>query len=246
MASNSVKITGMIVGAVIVLALIGAFIAMQANPASGKTINVQGQSTIKVSPDLVTVYFTVQTTEKTAQGAKDKNAEVVDAAVTNLVKLGLERKDIVTENFNIYPQYDYKNSRSDIIGYQATHSLKVQLPINDSDKIGPVIDAGVNAGALISYINFELSPDKQNELKAQALKQATEDARIKAEAIASGLGKSLGKVVSISDNSFDYYPWPLYSNMDMSVGAVEAKSATTNIQPGDQTVSAQVSVSYRI
>lgn len=245
--NNSVKITGMIVGAVIVLALIGVYIAMQTNPVSGNTLNTQGSAEIKAVPDLVTVYFNVQTNGTTAKEAKDKNAEIVDDAITNLVKMGFERKDIMTENFNIYPDYLWDGRKQVDNGYKATHSIKLQISTDRSEKIGDAIDAGVDAGAMISYINFELSLAKQNEYKAQALRQATDDARIKAESIASGLGKDLGRVVSVSDSSFDYYPWAVYRNADMAMsGAVEAKAATTTIQPGEQTISARVSVSFKI
>ena len=112
--------------------------------------------------------------------------------------------------------------------------------------IGDTIDAGVNAGAGISYINFELSQDLQNRYKAEALKKATYDARVKAEGIASGLRKSLGKVVSVSSSEFKYYPWEVYRNADMAVGAEQAKQATTSIAPGEQEISGQVSVVFAL
>jgi uncharacterized protein YggE len=122
--------------------------------------------------------------------------------------------------------------------------------IDSSSKgnIGGVIDAGVSAGAGISYINFELSQSKQNDYKVQALKDATEDAKIKAGAIVSGLGKTLGRLISVSDTSFNYYPWPIYQSRDggVAVSGVEAKSATTNIVPGEQEVSASVIAVFKI
>lgn len=239
---TSVKITLIIVSAVILLALIGVLIY---NNAHAATISSQGLSQIKATPDIISVYFNVQTKALTAQEAKDNNSEIVDNVITALVKLGFERADITTENFNVGPDYSYYGSS--VKSYTATHNIKVLISANDSDKIGDVIDAGVDNGALISYINFELSVDKQNEYKALALRQATEDARTKAEAIAAGLGKSLGSIVSTSSSNFNYYPWSLYTNsrMDYS-GAAEAKVASTSIQPGQQDIDAQVSVVFKI
>lgn len=241
---NSIKITLIVVSAVVVLVLIGIFAFMQIMP--GNTISAQGASQIKATPDLVTVYFSVQTRGATASEAKDKNSEIVDNAITNLIKIGIERKDIVTENFNVYPEYDYSSSSQRIKDYQTTHSIKIELSTSNTNKIGEVIDAGVDAGSLVSYINFELSQEKQNQYKAEALKLASEDARIKAESTASGLGKTLGRLVSVSSSNFDYYPWPIYRNDAMMVGASEAKSATTSIQPGKQDITASVSVVYKI
>jgi uncharacterized protein YggE len=240
---TSIKITLVIVSAVIILTLIGFYVFQQMLPTN--TISSTGQSQIKAIPDLVSVYFSIQTNGSTSKEAGDKNAEISDALITALIKLGFERKEITTENYNIYPDYIWENGRQRERGFQATHSIKVEFSTSETSKIGDTIDAGIEAGALISYINFELSLEKQNEYKAIALKQATEDARVKATAIASGLGKKLGGIYSVSSSDFNYYPWRMYDAV--SAGNVaEAKAATTSIQPGEQDVNAQVTVSYKI
>jgi len=43
----------------------------------------------------------------------------------------------------------------------------------EKDKITSVIDSGTNAGAGISYINFELSPELEQEYKSLAIKTAS-------------------------------------------------------------------------
>lgn len=241
---KSIKITLIICAAVILLAVIGVYTFKS---SSATTITTTGNAEIKALPDLVTIYFNVQTKGDTAQEAKDRNSEIVDEAIIALLKTGLERKDIVTENYNIYPEYDWAGGSQKLKGYTATHSLKVQLISEKIDDASEIIDAGVNSGTTISYINFELSLAKQNEYKAEALKQATEDAKIKAESIALGAGKNLGKLVSIADSSFNYYPWRLYeAGAEGGIAASEAKSAVTSIQPGEQTVSASVSATYKI
>jgi uncharacterized protein YggE len=243
-ASDSVKVTLIVVSTVIVLAVVALAVFLNLRP--GTTITTNGQSTIKATPDLVSIYFTVDTNGSTAQEAKDKNAEIVDNVITGLIKNGIKREDITTENFNIWPEYDWTESGQVFKGYRATHSIRVQLDSNKMDDAGEVIDIGVDNGALISYINFELSTEKQNEYKAQALSDATKDAKVKAESIASGLGKRLGAVVSVVDSSFDYYPWAIYRN-DAMIGVEEAKTAiSTNINPGQQEVNARVTVTYKI
>jgi uncharacterized protein YggE len=120
------------------------------------------------------------------------------------------------------------------------------MSTSESDKIGTAIDAGVDAGAAISYINFELSPEKQNQYKSEAIKQAAEDARIKAEALANGVDKELGKLVSVSEGSFGYDPWRVYGAVSGASDAAMAKEATTEIQPSEQEVSASVTVVYKL
>lgn len=244
--SDAVTITWIIVGAVIVLAAVALIVFLSLRP--GTTVNANGIAQIKATPDIVSVYFNVETDGADAKQAKDKNAEIVDAVTTALLKIGIERSKITTENFNIWPEYNWSSGNGEIIGYKATHTIKVELSTSNMDKAGDVIDAGVDNGALVSYINFELSQAKQNEYKAQALQQATQDARIKAESIAAGLGKKVGAVVSVTTSNFDYYPWPIYRNdMMYSTGVAEAKQAIdTNINPGQQTIDAQVNVVFKI
>jgi uncharacterized protein YggE len=242
---KSVQKTLIVTAGIVVVLLIG--ILAYSNLSSGNTVTGNGQATIKVVPDLVSVYFNVDTKADTSAEATSKNAEIVDNLIAELVAQGFERDEIQTMNFNVYPLYDWVNGQQISKGFQATHSLKVELSTSDSGKIGQVIDAGVNAGAGISYINFELSQEKENNYKSQALKSATEDAKIKAQSIASGLGKNLGRLVSVSDNSFNYYPWPVYSSAEgTTMDASAAKAATTNISPGEQEISASVTAVFKI
>ncbi len=244
-SSDSIRITWIIVGAIVILALIALIVFLSLRP--GTTINTNGVSQVKATPDTVSIYFNIQTNGSDAAQVKNENAVIVENVTAGLLKMGIDRSEITTENFNIYPDYDWSNGQQTLRGYRAMYTMIVKLPTNKIDKAGTVIDVGVDNGALISYINFELSQAKQNEYKALALKQATEDARIKAESIAQGLGKRVGAVVSIQDTGFNYNPWPIYRNDMMAMGSSEAKSAvSTSVNPGQQDITAQVAVVFKL
>jgi uncharacterized protein YggE len=231
---------------VVVAMIIYAF--FQINPS--QTISVSGESQIEVVPDLVSVNFNIETRDSTASGAKDTNTEIYDNLVVALTAKGIEESEIKTLNFNVYPEYDWINGRRVEKGYVAQHSVKVELSTDESDKITGIIDAGVDSGALINYINFELSEALQNGKKMEATQKATEDAKIKAEAIAQGLGARLGSIVSVTDSGFNYYPWPLYERADAATveeaGSAAKTVASAGITPGEQTVYGSVSVVYKI
>ncbi len=250
--NNAIAITG-IVSAAIVLIAVGFLIfgnSSEVNPGYGKEdLNVQGTSTVEAMPNLVSVNFRAETNASTAQEAKDLNAEIVDELITNLVKIGFERDEIITENFNVHQEYDWTEDEGRVAkGFKATHSIKVELPVERMDDIGEAVDAGVDAGAMVSYINFELTQESQNEYKAEAMKLAAEDARVKAEAVAEGFDMEVGKLVSVQVNDFGYHPWNVYSSSGdgLMEDAVMAKTAATNIQPGEREVSATVSASFKL
>ena len=241
---KSISITLIIVLGIIIL----VSIFVMNSSTSSNTINVNGQSSIEVAPDLVKVYLTIQTNAETSQEAKDENAEKTDDVISALLAKGFEREDIQTTYFNIYPEYDYSYGKNTIKGYIASHNLVVEFSAEETDKIGQVIDAGIDGGANLGSISFELSQEKQNTYKAEAIKLAAEDAKIKAEALAEGLGQKVGKLVSVSNDDWGYSPWRVYEGGDMAVSMVDAKEevAQLDIQPSERTISANVQATFKI
>ena len=242
---KSVQITLIIAISVLILAsiVIGFFVSSSV----ANTIKVDGQATSKISPDLITVYFDIETTGQTSKAASDANSLITNNLTNNIVTLGFSKDELKTENFNIYPEYDYNNGQK-LIDYKATNSLKIELSIQNKDKVGSIIDAGTNAGAGISYINFELTPQLQQTAKAQAIGNASADAKTKAEALANGFNKKLGRLVSVSLDQFNYNPWPIYASSVSSgiAGNADAKRVSTDITPSNQEVSASVTAVYKL
>lgn len=242
--NDKIKIALISAATLIIVALI---ISSNLPGSTGEnTVQVNGLSEIEVSPDLISVYFTIETKAATSQEAKDSNAIKTDSVVSALMGLGYEREEIQTSGFNIWEDrggYGTPTPKANE-KFIASHTLIVKLETDERDNVGSTIDAGVDAGATLNYINFELSQEKESEYKVLAIKRATEDAREKAEALADGLGKDLGKVVSVTNSDFQYYPWLAYekSAMDSSSGA----EIQTNIVPSDQVVSASVTVVYKL
>lgn len=241
---KSVQITLIIVVAVIILAGIGIYLFM--SNSTSNTISVNGQGIEKVTPDLITVYFNVDTKGTTSKEADDKNSLIVNKLKDAIVALGFGEDELKTQNYNIYPDYDYNTQK--ITGYRATHSLKIEFSTSEQSKIGDVIDAGANAGAGISYINFELSPSLEQQYKTKAIKTASDDARVKAEAIAQGFNKRLGRLVSVSLDQYNYYPTRLYdsSSSGTAPSAESAKVAVQSITPSEQDVTASVTAVYKL
>lgn len=214
-------------------------------------LSANGMSQIKAYPDLVVIYYNIDTNGSTAAIAGNKNAKISSDLTTALLKIGFGGDDIQTESYSLNPDYiyDYRTGKQTQVGFRAVHQVKLEVSIAHSvprlTPIGDAIDAGINSGANINYINFELSIEKQNQYKTEALSMATADARSKAEAVASGLGRKIGRVSSVSTSDFNYMPWRAYDAITPSNAPV-AKVEATNIQPSSQDVTAQVSVVYVI
>ena len=240
---NSVLITLIVVIGILILGvMIFAFVNYT---VYAKTVSSNGGATIKAVPDFVGIYFNIQTEGKTSGEASEKNSEIYEKMKNFLLIAGIDEGNIQTESFSVYPEYDWQSESQKIKRYIATHSVKVEILIDDKEKISDVLDAGINAGAGISYINYELTNENQNKYKVEAIKLATEDARTKAEALALGSGSKLGSLVSVSTSDFSYAPWIAYA-IEGSVTKTDTGKIETQITPSNQEVSATVTVIFRI
>ncbi len=245
--NNAIVVTSIIAGVVLVIALVALFTFQGLVSHGDDTLTVQGTSTLKVMPDVVSVHFTIQTNGSTSAEANDANSKIYDALKTALIRDGVESSKIGTENFNVYPNsyYDYQKGKTINNGFVAVHSVKIEFSANETDRLSLIVDDGINAGAGVSYINFELSPVLESQYKAQALEEASQDAKIKADAVAKGFGKNAGKLVSVSVNNYNYMPWVMYSASGVGNNA-EAKTAAADISPTTQDITASVSATYRL
>ena len=230
---------------VIIILLVAGFLFYNSSNTEATTINVNGQSTIKAEADEVSVYVGIETTEKTSEESKNANAKISDNVLVVLKTAGIPEGDIETSSYYIYPEYDWSNNKQELVGYRTSNVLKITT--KDFDKVGAIVDSSVDAGATtIQSINFELSQDKQNEVKTQAISKATEDAKVKAEATAQGLNARLGKVKTVTIQDYNYYPFPIYASADGGAALDVKEVARTAIQPSSLDVSSTVNVVFEI
>lgn len=243
MMKGGFKMDTKIIVAIIVagILLVGGYLYLN----SGAEVSAFGTSNIKVTPDEVSVYLNAEANAESAQMAQAKQNVISDSILNELIKLGIDRKDIQTQSIQVYEDYSWESGKRTFKGYKASQQFVVKS--DNFALTGQIVDSAVNAGALVSGINFELSQEKQNEYKKQALEEASKDARSKAKATAEGLGKGLGRLVEVQSQDFGYSPWAYYSNAQMdAVGNIEAQKAASNIVPSDRDVTASVSVRYKV
>ncbi|MEK6835955.1 MAG: SIMPL domain-containing protein [Nanoarchaeota archaeon] len=227
---------------ILMIILVAGFLIYTNLTKEKTTISVSGQSTIEALADEASVYIGIDTLEKTAEDSKNKNAEISENVLNALKNINIDEKNIETSSYNIYPEYDYSNNRQELKGYRTLNVLKVKT--QDFSKIGKIVDASIDAGAnTIQSINFELSQEKQNQVKTEAISEASEDAHIKAQATAQGLNAKLGKVKSVTVQDYSYIPFPYYA---AESGIAVKQALATEILPRNLEVNAVVNVVFEL
>lgn len=213
-------------------------------PSGGQaTVTVSASGTVTLVPDKATVYFGVTTQEETAEAAQSKNSEAVAKVVSVLTEQGVEEKSIRTTNYSMYPQYDYSEAGEQrIIGYVVYTNMSVED--QNIEDLGKLLSACVAAG-INNVDNVSFLCSGYDEAYSQALTQAVEAARAKAEKLAAAAGKKLGDAVTVTegwqDTSARY-------GKTVTAGAVYAEAAldagSPVLQPGESEISASVTVTY--
>src|SRR4030042_4222874 len=123
--NNAIAITVIISVLILVLAIIALFVYRHQVYTSGKTVTVQGVSNIEVMPDLVTVYFNIETKGKTSSEATTANNDIYDDLIEEMIIAGFEEDDVKTQSFNVYPNTYWEDGRTKTDGYIANHYLRV-------------------------------------------------------------------------------------------------------------------------
>ena len=215
-----------------------AMLAFPALAADLHTITMTGHGETRAAPDMAQITAGVTTTAPTAAQALSANSARMKAVFATLEKSGVPEKNIQTANFYVSPQYtngDNNNPRR-LTGYQVNNDVSVRL--DDVARLGGTLDALVTAGAnQINGVNFSIQNGAPLLEKARA--DAIADARTRAETYARAAGVSLGAILSISEGSTEAQPRPMFR---MAV----AQGAPTQIAPGEQSVSADVTVIWEI
>lgn len=206
-------------------------------------ISVTGESEIKVNPDTAELYFAVETKGVNAKEAQELNARTMNAVIAKLKSLDFASNDLQTQGYNLYIDREWNKDLEKYIdiGYKATHTLKART--TEFAIVGEAIQKAVEAGAnRVDSVQFVLSDDAEKESNQKALADAAENARMKAEGLAKGLGVKVGKVLSIS-TQFSYRPI-YYGRYALAEAAAEPEPP--KIQPREVPVSATVNVVFAI
>ncbi|MHB8164458.1 MAG: SIMPL domain-containing protein [Methanoregula sp.] len=243
-----IKRRSLFIIALVVMAI--ACVGMAAAATDTSNVNVihsSGTGNVIGTPDRAQVTFSVETENPDVKVAQQDNAQKMAKVIDALVAIGIPRDALKTTGYNIYPVYDDTTKSlfdQKVRTYRVTNTLTVTL--HDVSRTGEVIDVAVASGInQASSIQFLLSDEQSQVLRTEALKEAVARARADADTVAAAMGTNITGVQS-ADISGGYSP-VLFENYQYAAGDAMMKSAVpTPIQPGDITVSAQVSITYLI
>src|SRR5581483_11638535 len=125
-----------------------------------------------------------------------------------------------------------------------TVMVKVRGVDKSTDQLNTILGGATDNGANV-FNGVSFSFNDPSGLQEQAREKAIDDAKNKAKQLAEKAGLSLGKVVSISENSNSMPgPIPYATGMGGGVAAPDMKSIAPNVEPGSQDITESMTVTY--
>jgi uncharacterized protein YggE len=114
----------------------------------------------------------------------------------------------------------------------------IELRVDDLARVGEIVDRATNAGATsIGDLRFDLKDRRGAE--QQALTEAVQDARARAETIASAAGRTIQAIWRISDERVGA---PVPRPMLGAARAMAAEAAPTPVTAGEIEIQARVTL----
>ncbi|MEK9151816.1 MAG: SIMPL domain-containing protein, partial [Patescibacteria group bacterium] len=178
----------------------------------------------------------------TVSAAQQENTRVMNDIIGRMKAAGVDKKDIQTTNYSVYPAYDYMDGKQRLRGYVVSQNVRVK--VRNLDKVSDILGVAGRLGAnQIGGVNFTI--DDPEALRQQARVLALENAKDKAEALAAVVGAKIRRVVSFQEN-VGGVPQPIYYGKAMGMGmAAEAAPAPT-VEAGSSEIVVTADVTYEI
>ena len=209
-------------------------------------VTITGQGKVAYTPDLAIVTLGVQIDKvvKAEDALNQLNAKM-DSIIQAVKGIDIVSSDIQTQNYSLYPQYDYKDNISSVSGYNANQQLVIKVANYDKDpaRLNKVIAAASKAGAnQVAGLTFDSSI--LNDLKQQARVKAIEDAKNKSGELAAAAGVQLKEVSGWWENTIQPLPYSSYGYEKGGMGAGGAMTTDPQITGGSREVIVEVGVTY--
>lgn len=232
-----------------------------------RTFAVAGKGEIDVQATKATItgeFIADSENRENASEAREKLTATTKNVFVELKKIGVEEKDIKTENVSTNAKYDYcynyaqntrialpeycKTNPNDpkVIGHTASQNFTISIKDN-KELVEKVLGLLPSLGARNTYgPNWEV--DNETAVQ-QARELAVQEAKAKAEGIAKSLGMRLGEVQYYSEDQGGGQPYPVMYAKDMAVSARAEMAPAYNPVPvseGTDKVVVNVNITYEL
>ena len=216
------------------------------------TITVTGEGEIFASPDIATLSVAVEMEKPTVAEAQKEATEKINSIIAFLKESDVEDKDVRTENYSIYPQYEYVQvycitypcppGKNELRGYRVSQNLSVIIRAKDFDSLGRIL-AGVGERGATNVNGPNFTIEEEGRVLEQAREIAIKNAIEKAEALADDLDVDLVKIIEFSEGNM----YPMYARLSIAEDEGYGKGGgVPEVPVGENKIVSNVTIRYEI
>jgi hypothetical protein len=200
---------------------------------------VVGEGKVEVTPDTAYVETGITVTDEPTVAEAQKTIDRVNNQIIGQMKaLGIDKKDIKTTNYSIYPNYDYSEKTNKISGYNG--NVLITIKTKNLTLISQIIEKATSAGAN-QIQGVRLIVDKPETYREMAREEAIKNAKEQAQKLAKKLGIKLGGIVNIVESGPDS---ALSFSQKYPVAGLGKAAENVEIEPGSQTITSTVTLYF--
>lgn len=206
-----------------------------------RTLTATGHGEIYITPDIAYINIGIHTEADDVSTALSDNNQQAQSISDTLTSMGVDKKDIQTTSFNVYPMSTYGTDGTVTRKYYGVDNT-VYVTVRDLSSMGKLLDAVVKSGAnTINGISFDVQ-DK-DAANAQARDAAIQKAKDEAVSMAKAAGVTLGDLQHI-EVSADTNPVQVYSAKAAIGGGGDASNVP--VASGQLLIAMDASLTYEI
>jgi uncharacterized protein YggE len=219
--------------------LVCALLPTAAGAATGRTVAVTANATVKVPNDTATIGFGVKRERKTRTAALQATAAGLRKVIATAKAFpGVGEGDVRTGRVNVRPE-----KKGKVTVYRATEGIQVTL--HEPSKAGELISKGLGAGATgVSGPSFGVG--NEEEAFGKALAAAFAKAKERATILATQAGATLGVAITIEEGEGTPVFVGTNANEPEEVAGTAKAAPTPPTEPGTSTVRATVHVIFEL
>lgn len=198
-------------------------------------VTVSGTGKLSVTPDQAIISIGAEIKDSDSSKAKSQNDEIMRKMIAFLKNSGISEKDYKTHRVQLNRIHDYQTKEDHYVASQQLVITLKNIEKYESVMTG-LLQAGANQIGGVQFISSQIA-SYETELR----KKAVDDAKKKATDYASALNQSVGKAITISDQSQPFSPRMYAMNAEMATDA-----STQTIAIGEIELSATVTISFEL
>lgn len=209
------------------------------NSTKSSELAVVGEGKLDVTPDTAYIDAGITVDNRATVAAVQQTINTVNNDIIEALRgLGIEKSDIKTSNYSVYPNYNYDNNVNTINGYNGNATIEVK--VRSIEMVSQVIEEVTAAGAnQIQGVRFVI--DKPEDFREQVREMAIKNAKEQAEKLAKDLGINLGKITNIVESTPQTgIVYPMYDRAMEGVGGGGAPI----VEQGTQTLTSVVTLYF--